>query len=143
MERQRVATLTDVARMAGVSLTTASKAINGQARISEETRERVLAVARKLKYTPNPLARSLLSGRSGTVALITVDSLAQRFAMPTLLGAEAALTDIDLSLVVADARRDEKRFVELVELFSRRKVDGVIVLGDNNVPSPPVPALRC
>ena len=139
MQRPKVATLTDVARMAGVSVTTASKAINGQNRISEQTRQRVLDVARQLSFTPNPLARSLLSGRSGTVALIIFDSLAQRFAMPTMLGAEAALTDIDLSMVTADARRDPKRFRELAELFSRRKVDGLIVLGDNNAASPVLP----
>jgi LacI family transcriptional regulator len=51
--------LTEVARLAGVSLTTASKAVNGHDRISDATRERVLNAARELRYTPNLLAKGL------------------------------------------------------------------------------------
>ncbi len=136
MAQRRSSTLTEVAARAGVSLTTASKAINGQARVSEETRARVLRAARELSFTPNPMARSLISGRSGTVGLVIVDSLSQRFVVPIILGAEAALSEIDLSMITADARGDAERLRALAQNMQRRKVDGVLVIGDNNVATP-------
>jgi LacI family transcriptional regulator len=135
MPARRASTLTEVARRAGVSVTTASKAINGQNRVSEATRARVLKAARELSFTPNPMARSLISGRSGTVGLITVDSLSQRFVVPITLGAEAALSEIDLSMITSDARGDAERLRSLVDMMRARKVDGVLVIGDNNVPT--------
>jgi LacI family transcriptional regulator len=140
MTTRRAATLTEVARRAGVSLTTASKAINGQNRVSADTRARVLKAARELSFTPNPMARSLISGRSGTVGLIVIDSLAQRFVAPIMVGAEAALSEIDLTMITSDARGDTGRLMTIVEKMRQRKVDGVIVLGDNNVPLPSVTA---
>ncbi|GAA0322950.1 LacI family DNA-binding transcriptional regulator [Kineococcus aurantiacus] len=136
MAIDRAPTLTDVARLAGVSLTTASKAINGKPRVSDSVRARVLKVAKELSYSPNPMARSLHTGRSGFVALIIIDTLSQRWAVPALLGAESALSQIDLSLVAADARGEARRLNELARVFQARKVDGLLVLGDNNVVTP-------
>src|SRR3954464_11869709 len=60
----------DVAREAGVSVTTVSHALNGKGRLNPETRERVREVADRLGYRPNPAARSLVSGRTGLIAAI-------------------------------------------------------------------------
>lgn len=139
MAHRRPSTLTEVAARAGVSLTTASKAMNGQARVSETTRARVLRAARELAYTPNPMARSLVSGRSGTVGMVIVNSLSQRWAVPIMLGAEEALSQIDLTMIISDARGDRGRLQQIVDRFRERKVDGVLVLGDNNEQTP-VPA---
>lgn len=67
--RKRVG-IVDVARVAGVSRTTASDALNGRGRVDERTRARVREVARELAYTANRNARMLRSGRSGTLALL-------------------------------------------------------------------------
>jgi hypothetical protein len=83
MTRGRPATLIEVAERAGVSLTTASKAINGKDRVSDETRARVIAAARELSFTPNPIARGLTTGRTSTVGLIIADSMSHRFAAAT------------------------------------------------------------
>jgi LacI family transcriptional regulator len=133
MTRRRPATLVEVAKRAGVSLTTASKAINGKNRVSEETRARVMAAARELSFTPNPIARGLITGRSSTVGVIIADSMTHRFAVPVMLGAEAALGEIDLSMITCDARGDRARSLELALMLAARKVDGVLVVGDNNV----------
>ena len=77
-------------RTAGrVSLTTASKAINGKDRVSEVTRARVMAAARDLSFTPNLVARGLITGRTSTVGFIIADSMTHRFAAPVMIGAEA------------------------------------------------------
>jgi LacI family transcriptional regulator len=132
MTRRRPATLIEVAERAGVSLTTASKAINGKNRVSDETRARVMAAAKELSFTPSPIARGLTTGRTSTVGFIIADSLSHRFAVPVMLGAEAALGEIDLSMITCDARGDPARSLELARMLATRKVDGMMVLGDNN-----------
>ena len=85
----RAVTLTDVARLAGVSVSTASKALNGRDEVAESTRARVQDAAARLSFSPNPLAQGLLAGRTGTVGLLTSD-LEGRFVIPILMGAEDA-----------------------------------------------------
>jgi LacI family transcriptional regulator len=65
-----VATIYDVARIAGVSTATVSRALNDPVRVSEETRERVLAVARRLNYQPSALAQALSHGHSRTIGVL-------------------------------------------------------------------------
>ena len=67
--QRKAVTILDIARAAGVSRTAASSALSGGGRVSEETRERVLAVARELDYVGNPAARSLRTGRTGAIGL--------------------------------------------------------------------------
>jgi LacI family transcriptional regulator len=132
MTKRPPATLSQVAQRAGVSLTTASKAINGKDRVSEQTRARVMAAAKDLSFTPNLVARGLMTGRTSTVGFIIADSMTHRFAAPVMLGAEGALGAIDLSMITCDARGDQARSRELARMLAARKVDGVLVVGDNN-----------
>ncbi|RKK02803.1 LacI family DNA-binding transcriptional regulator [Pseudoroseomonas wenyumeiae] len=67
--RQR-ATIVTLSRMAGVAPSTISRALKGDTRISAETRARIAALAQELGYTPNALARTLSSGRSGLIGLV-------------------------------------------------------------------------
>ena len=128
---QRPSTLTQVARRAGVSLTTASKVINNTGRISDETRQRVLAAADELRFVPNPHARSLHTGRTSIVGALILDSKAQRFAMPLIIGADTALSEINLSMIACDARGDLDRARSLVGMLRQRSVDGLIVIGEH------------
>jgi len=130
---KRPATLTQVAERACVSLTTASKAINNQSRIAPETRERVMRAAAELKFVPNPHARSLHTGRTSIVGALVLDSKAQRFAMPLIIGADAALSEINLSMIASDAQGDPQRAFALLEMLRARTVDGLIVIGENQV----------
>jgi LacI family transcriptional regulator len=68
--QQPMATLKDISRELGLSVTQVSRALNGHADVSEETRSRVAAAAKKLKYHPNLTARKLVSGKSGMVGLV-------------------------------------------------------------------------
>ena len=108
MARGTDVTLLHVAQRAGVSLATASKAINGKARVSERTRARVTAAADELAYSRNSLARSLSQGRSGTVGLLTSD-LEGRFSLPILMGAEDTFGAGQVSVFLCDARGDALR----------------------------------
>src|SRR5947208_15069285 len=80
------ATIRDVARLAGVSPGTVSKALNGRGALSLGTIARIQQAAEQLGYQPNALARGVLAGRTFTVGLITTDSFG-RFSIPVMQGA--------------------------------------------------------
>lgn len=68
-----MATMKEISEQAGVSIATVSKVLNGKGRVNAETTQRVLSIARELNYRPNLNARSLKSGRSRTIGVITED----------------------------------------------------------------------
>jgi LacI family transcriptional regulator len=135
----RRATIRDVAADAGVSIGTASKALNGQGRLRPETRQRVAESARRLGFAPNALAQALLAGRTYTVGMITTDSFG-RFSIPVMLGAEDALGAGQISVFMCDTRDDPERERRYVEMLAGRRVDGLIVTGRRIEPRPPVGA---
>lgn len=131
----RAVTLGDVAARAGVSISTASKALNDRGDVSAKTRAKVQAIADELSFTPNAMARGLLAGRTGTVGLLTSD-LEGRFMLPILMGAEDAFGAGRINVFLCDARGDAIREQHhLRELLSRR-VDGIIVVGRQTDPRP-------
>lgn len=136
----RPPTLSDVAQLAGVSLTTASKAVNGQARISEATRRRVLRAARQLSYAPNLVAKSLASGRGSIIGVLLRDELVHRIAMPIVIGAQSELEPRAFSAIIADATGEVSRLAELGMLLRQRGADGLVVIGDNQGSTPSISA---
>ena len=119
MNAAKPPTLIEVARLAGVSLTTASKAVNGRDRISEVTRRRVLRAAKELSYAPNLVAKSLARGQSSIVGVLLRDPKVHRFAMPIVIGAQSVLEQRDFSAIIADARGVVERFADLVSSARR------------------------
>jgi LacI family transcriptional regulator len=126
-----------VAARAGVSIGTASKALNGQGKLRAETRDRVAVAARQLGFAPNVLARGLLAGRTYTVGVITTDSFG-RFSIPVMLGAEDALGAGQLSVFMCDTRDDPARERQYLETLLSRRVDGLIVTGRRIEPRPSI-----
>ena len=114
--------------MAGVSIGTASKALNGQGKLRAETRDRVAAAARELGFAPNVLARGLLAGRTYTVGVITTDSFG-RFSIPVMLGAEDALGTGQISVFMCDTRDEPERERRYLDMLLSRQVAGLIVAG--------------
>jgi LacI family transcriptional regulator len=133
--RPRNATLKDVATLAGVSVATASKALNGRNYVHPETRKRVEAAARKISFTPNTVARGLLAGQTGTVGLLTND-LVGRLSLPILIGAEDAFGVGKMSVFLCDARGDSIRENYHVQALLGRRVDGLIVVASDTDPRP-------
>ena len=123
-----LATIRDVARLAGVSIGTASKALNGTGQLRAETRERVLASARELAFRPNDLAHSLHRGQSFTVGVISNDSFG-RFGMPIVEGLEECMTDSRMHVFMCNATDDPEREARHVESLLGKRVDGIVVTG--------------
>ncbi len=129
--------ITDVAALAGVSTSTASKALNDTGQLREETRERVRRAAEQLGFTPDSRGRALSSGRSFTVGLITTDS-SGRFSIPIMLGAEDALSAGEMGLLLCDTRDDPLREQHYLRSLVSRRVDGIIVTGRRTEPRAPI-----
>ncbi len=135
--RTQPPTIRDVAHAAGVSVGTASKALNDRGRLRPETRERVRREAERLEFRPNDLIKSLLRGRTFTVGLITTDYLGQ-FTMPGIAGIEAALGSAEILVFLCDVRDDPERERNVVSALLAKKVDGIIVMGRRIDPRPPI-----
>ncbi len=133
----RPATISDVARLAGVSAGTVSKALNGRGTLRTETRRRVLAAAEELGFQPNRAAVALNSGRTYTVGMITTDTIG-RFSIPLLMGAEDALGAGEMSVFLCDARDDPIREQYYLRTLLSRRVDGIIVTGRRTQARPPL-----
>lgn len=141
--RTQTVRLSDVAKLAQVSLSTASKALHDKPRVGAATRKRVLAAADQLHYSPNKMAQSLASGKTGIIGLVTSD-LTGRFSTPILIGAENELRAGSVSVLLANARGDEALERSHVEKLLSLKVDGLLIvqretnprssLGDLDIP---------
>ncbi|MBZ9684393.1 MULTISPECIES: LacI family DNA-binding transcriptional regulator [unclassified Mesorhizobium] len=121
-------TLRDVAARAGVSVATASKALNDQGRMTAETRERIRETARNLGFRPNSLAQSLLRRRSFTVGLLTNDTYG-RFSLPLMSGISDALVDAGVSVFLCNVEEDPRLGQLHVEAMLDKRVDGIIATG--------------
>ena len=91
--------------------------------------------AERLSFSPNPLARGLLAGRTGTVGLLTSD-LEGRFVIPILMGAEDAFGAGKVNVFLCDARGDAIREQYHLRALLSRRVDGLIVVGRQTDPRP-------
>jgi LacI family transcriptional regulator, repressor for deo operon, udp, cdd, tsx, nupC, and nupG len=121
------ASIIDVARLAGVSTATVSRALRGLPNVSEATRERVLRAAEELSYAVSPHAASLATGRTGTVGVV-LPFVNRWFYSRVLAGIDSVLraNDLDLLLYNLGDARVHERFFDRMPL--RRRVDAVIVL---------------
>ena len=121
-----VRTLRDVARRAGVSISAASKALNGSGRLSAETRAKVLAAAKALDYRPNDLAQSLHRARSMTVGILSTDSFG-RFTFPIVEALERRLSDQGIAIFMCNATDDPSRESRHINQLLGKRVDGLVV----------------
>jgi LacI family transcriptional regulator len=125
--------LTDVAALAGVSVATASKAMNGRSQVAAATRQKVLEAAETLSFTPNPFAQALNSIRTGTIGMLTTD-LYSRFVLPVLRGAEDAFGAGSMTVLLCDARGDAIREQHHIKMLLGKRVDGLVVVGRTTNP---------
>lgn len=118
--------LRDVARLAGVSTSTASRVLSGSSHpVGEGTRRRVLAAAEQLNFAPNRLARALVTARSLTIAALVHD-IADPYFAEILGGLEDVIGRSGYSLLVASSRRDPAKELAYVEAFQAYQVDAIV-----------------
>jgi LacI family transcriptional regulator, galactose operon repressor len=119
--------LSDVAERAGVHPATVSRALSERTRhmVNAATAERVLAAAAELGYTPNPIARSLKTNRSFTVAVLLPD-LTNPLFPPMVRGIEDALAEAGFTALIANTDNHPDRALAALETMRIRQADGCI-----------------
>lgn len=122
----RLATQSDVARMAGTSTAVVSYVVNGGPRpVAAKTRERVLAAIEKTGYRPNNVARTLLTGKSSTFGMVIPD-LANPFLSHMVQCIEDKFFELGYSLIIADSHDDLVRERRIIETMISQQVAGLI-----------------
>ncbi|GAA1287590.1 MULTISPECIES: LacI family DNA-binding transcriptional regulator [Brachybacterium] len=129
--------IVDVAELAGVSVSTASKALNDTGQLREDTRTRVKEAAARLGFVVGAAGRGPADTRTYTVGLLTTDSFG-RFTIPLLMGVEDALAAGRMAIILCDTRDDVLRERHYLASLQERRVDGLIITGRTTDPRPSV-----
>ena len=120
-------TLREVAQRSQVSISTASRILNGRSDARKEVQERVLAAARELQYTANQHAQALKGGTSKTLGVVLYDARATLFNGRLLRGIYDAATPRGYSVMVCDAGGTAEAERRAYQQLLDRRVDGVLV----------------
>jgi LacI family transcriptional regulator, galactose operon repressor len=124
--RRRGATLADVAASAGVSASTASRALNGRGELSASTRAAVHEAAERLGFRPSPLARSLRTRQTHTVGFVVPD-VASPFYAASLKGAQGVLEAAGYRVMLMDSELSVEGEVAALRTLVDHQVDGLLV----------------
>jgi DNA-binding LacI/PurR family transcriptional regulator len=127
LSAKRAVTIRDVARAAGVSPGTVSRAINNSPLVNPQTRDRILQVVQELHYSPNLAARRLSVGKTLTIAVIvpffTRPSVSER-----LNGVVSALSDSQYDLLIHNIDTPEQRDTGFQDVLRSDRVDGALIV---------------
>ena len=124
----RNVTIRDVAREAGVSVATVSRAFAAPDRVREETREKIFAVSRRQHFVVNAVARSLASRRSGLIGLV-IPSIYNSIYAASTQAIQAAAEAQGYTVLIGVSEFDNAREAELIGQFAARRVEGLILTG--------------
>jgi LacI family transcriptional regulator len=122
-----MATIQEIARQLGVSVSTVSAVVNRRGYVSPAMRARVEQALEQAQYRPNDMARGLRLGRSRTVALIVPD-LTNSFYARLMRGAEDYLASLGYRLLLADSREEWNRQREYLVSFANGRTDGILLV---------------
>ncbi|UIR28772.1 LacI family transcriptional regulator [Priestia flexa] len=126
-------TIKDIAKVAGVSITTVSRALNGYSDVNEKTRQKIINVAKKLNYSPNTLARGLVMQKSKTIGLlvsgISRESVKDNFTFEVLCGVNERASLLGYDLILFNTNTTKQREKTYTQLCKERRVDGAIIQG--------------
>ncbi|QFG00482.1 LacI family transcriptional regulator [Psychrobacillus glaciei] len=126
-------TIKDIARAAGVSITTVSRGLNGYSDVSEKTREKIVRIAKELNYSPNTLARSLVMNKSKTFGLLVSglnqSSAKDNITFDMLAGINKFVGECGYDIILLSTDSTKQREKTYTQLCRERRVDGVIIQG--------------
>lgn len=126
-----MATIRDVARLAGVSPMTVSRVLNGTGYTSQATRARVESAIGQLGYVPNAVARQLRSKRSHTIALVLTD-ITNPFFTTIARGVEDEAAGRDFGVMFCNTDESDAEEVDYLQMLIQRQVDGVLLVPASN-----------
>ncbi|NLA58856.1 MAG: LacI family transcriptional regulator [Firmicutes bacterium] len=119
-------TIRDIAKKAGVSVTTVSRVLNNKPDVSKKTREKVLQVIADMGYSPNAMARGLIWRKTLTIGLVIPD-IGNPFFAEVAKGVEHRARERGYSVIFCTTDSEPQREQEAIELLCSKQVDGIIV----------------
>jgi len=125
-DNMKYITLKMVAESAGVSVNTASRAINNKQDINLETKKRVLKIAQDLGYVRNDTAVALRTKKTGTIGVVIADNR-NPFYAEVLNGMEVAARKKNYHIILANTQRDYRKEEEAINLLLNKRVDGLLI----------------
>jgi DNA-binding LacI/PurR family transcriptional regulator len=123
---RRPPSIKDIARIARVSHSTVSRALQNSPLVNARTAEKIRQIAHASGYRASAVARGLVTKRTLTIGLV-VTTIADPFASEVACGIEQAANDLGYSVFLADSNADPNREQQVVQSFAERRVDGIIV----------------
>jgi LacI family transcriptional regulator len=124
-----MATIKDVAKLCGISISTVSRVINNSGYVNKETQELVKAAIEKLNYSPNQAARSLVSGDTQTIGLIIPD-ISNPFFPAIARAVEDTVQEEKYSIIVCNSDNDILKVSKHFKTLKMKSVDGIIIAGE-------------
>ena len=130
MAENRKATIIDVAKLAGVSVATVSRVVNGNYPVKPDTKKRVNKAIKELKYVPNMQARELNMQKSSSIGVV-VPGLYNMFFAEVIDGIESTVQAAGYSLLLSCAQNDPEREKNCISALASRNVAGIIIISPN------------
>ncbi|MGL5695147.1 MAG: LacI family DNA-binding transcriptional regulator [Peptostreptococcaceae bacterium] len=120
-------TIKDVAKKAGVSISTVSRVINDSKPVTDEVKQKVLDVIKETGYIPNPLARSLVTKKSQLIGVI-VPEVSDSFVNEILNGVEEIAKMYDYEILLANTYSDKEQELKSINLLRAKQVEGIVMI---------------
>ncbi|MEX0772751.1 MAG: LacI family DNA-binding transcriptional regulator [Balneolales bacterium] len=119
-------TLKQIADELGLSAMTVSRAINNRSNVGKETRKRVLGAAKRLGYSPNHIARSLVSKKSFSIGVV-IPEISHSFFPEVISGIEEVTYGKNYQLLLTQSAEDHEKEIKSIEMLRSKRVDGILV----------------
>lgn len=124
--RRRPASIKDIARVAGVSHSTVSRALQNSPLVNRETGDEIRRIARDIGYKASAVARGLVTRRTRTIGVVAT-TICDPFVAEVVSGIELGANDNGYSVFLAESNADAAREKNIVQSFAERRVDGIVV----------------
>ena len=125
-----MASITDVAREAGCSVTLVSRVINNQSGVSDKTRNKIQKVIDELGYTPSGLARSLVLKKTNTIGIV-LDTLCDAYFFDLIKAIEENVEESGYDVLFCNGSYNPEKKNRYINYFMQGRVDGIIIYGSN------------
>jgi len=119
-------TLRDVAKTAGVSISTVSRVVRGEDVVNPETKRKVMEAVKKLDYYPDTTARAMVKKQTNTIGLIISD-ISNPFYPPLLRGVENTINKFNYSLILCNTDESAEKEKQYLRVMLEKRIDGLIV----------------
>lgn len=123
-------TIKDVAKKAGVSISTVSRVINDSKPVTDEIKQKVLQVIEETGYVPNPLARSLVTKRSQLIGVV-VPEVSDSFVSEILNGIEEIARMYDYDILLSNTYSDKEQEMKSINLLRAKQIEGMVMISWN------------